>query len=102
MGLGDGSVDAFERLQQATSPWAATCTAPSAGRSRWQVGRAQARRGMSVVLDGMATAIEIDSARDLAASYDTRSLLVLTTCVDKELHRRGSNPDAVTFRAGTS
>ncbi|MGH9111058.1 MAG: hypothetical protein ACRDZN_01960, partial [Acidimicrobiales bacterium] len=53
----------------------------------WQLARAQLRRGMSVVLDGMARDGEIAGTRALAAELDARSLVVLAVCDDETVHR---------------
>jgi hypothetical protein len=53
----------------------------------FQVARAQLVRGMPVVIDGLARAEEVCTARELAAELGARSLVVLTTCTDVELQR---------------
>jgi hypothetical protein len=53
----------------------------------WQIGRAQLRRGQSVVLDGVARVDEIAGTRLLAAQYDARCLVIATSCSNSVIHR---------------
>ena len=53
----------------------------------WQLSRAELQRGRSVVLDGLARSDEVAGTRALAAEHGAGCLVVLTTCVDPELHR---------------
>ena len=53
----------------------------------WQLSRAQLQRGRSVVLDGLARSDEVTATRALAGEHGAKSLVVLTTCDDPELHR---------------
>ncbi len=46
----------------------------------WQVARAQLRRGMSAVLDGMARDGEVAGTRLLAAELGARSFVVMAVC----------------------
>lgn len=47
----------------------------------------QLRNGRSIVLDGMAHALEIGSCRSTAQSEGGRLVVVVTHCSDRELHR---------------
>jgi predicted kinase len=53
----------------------------------WQTAGAQLRRGMSVVLDGVARDHEIAGTRVVAQAHDADALVVLTTCDDETEHR---------------
>jgi predicted kinase len=54
----------------------------------WQTARAQLGRGQSVVLDGVARAVETAGTRRVAAECGARPLVVMTTCPDEAEHRR--------------
>jgi hypothetical protein len=53
----------------------------------WALGRSQLRRGISVVLDGVARAPEVAGTRAVAEEEGVPSLVVVTECADAELHR---------------
>ena len=53
----------------------------------WALARAQLRRGLPVVLDGVARAPEVAGTRAVAEEEGVPSLVVLTQCTDAELHR---------------
>jgi predicted kinase len=53
----------------------------------WALARSQLRRGLAVVLDGVARAPEVEGTRALAREEGVPSLVVLTECSDAELHR---------------
>ena len=53
-----------------------------------QAAEAQLRRGMAVVLDGLAGDDEVGRIRALAARHGGRATVVLTTCDDEGEHRR--------------
>jgi predicted kinase len=52
-----------------------------------QAARAQLRRGVSVVLDGMARADEVAAVRALGSELAVRTCVVLTTCDDARVQR---------------
>ncbi len=52
-----------------------------------QAALAQVRRGMSVVLDGMAADATVARVRSLARDHGRRATVVLTTCDDEAVHR---------------
>lgn len=54
----------------------------------WNTAIAQLRRGSSVVLDGVARDVEVDRSRDVAESNAAACLVVVTSCSDREVHRR--------------
>jgi predicted kinase len=54
----------------------------------WNLATAQLRRGCSVVLDGVAREPEATGTRDVARAAGAGCLVVLTSCSDRELHRR--------------
>jgi predicted kinase len=51
-----------------------------------QTARAQLRRGMSVVLDGLADDAVVAQVRALARDHGGRATVVLTTCDDEAVH----------------
>jgi predicted kinase len=51
------------------------------------LGRSQLRRGISVVLDGVARAAQVQKCAQIAAEERARMVLILTTCSDLVLHR---------------
>jgi predicted kinase len=53
----------------------------------FQAARAQLGRGLSVVLDGMARSDTVLEARDLADELGVPSLVILTTCEDRDVQR---------------
>jgi hypothetical protein len=53
----------------------------------FQQARAQLRRSVTVVLDGLARDGEISSVRSLARELDVRSLVVLTSCTDLRVQK---------------
>jgi predicted kinase len=53
----------------------------------WSLATAQLRRGMSVVLDGVARDIEIAGTRAIAAAANATSVVVVTSCRDVQVHR---------------
>lgn len=53
----------------------------------WALARAQLRRGAPVVLDGVARQPEVTGTRRLAAEEGAACLVVMTTCVDIDIHR---------------
>ncbi len=53
----------------------------------WALARAQLRRGSSVVLDGVARDPEVVGTRLVAVEEGATTLVVMTSCVDAELHR---------------
>jgi hypothetical protein len=53
----------------------------------WALARSQLRVGSPVVLDGVARESEVEGTRLVAQEEGARSLVVLTTCLDAELHR---------------
>jgi hypothetical protein len=53
----------------------------------WALARAQLRRGSSVVLDGVARDPEVVGTRLVAVEEGATTLVVMTRCVDAELHR---------------
>jgi predicted kinase len=61
---------------------------PTQRRIGWTIltnlAEAQLRHGRSVVLDGVARDDHVAAARDLAQRYDARSIVVLTTCDDRD------------------
>lgn len=61
---------------------------PTQRRIGWAIlanlAEAQLRHGRSVVLDGVARDEHVAGARDLARRYDARSIVVLTTCHDRD------------------
>jgi hypothetical protein len=54
----------------------------------WALARSQLRRGLPVVLDGVARSPEVEGMRAVAEEEGLPSLVVLTQCPDAELHRR--------------
>jgi hypothetical protein len=65
---------------------------PSGHRSvGWSIlcalGRAQIRRGSSVVLDGVARAPQVEQCREVAHDEGARFLTVVTECTDLDTHR---------------
>jgi hypothetical protein len=53
----------------------------------WALARSQLRRGLPVVLDGVARAPEVAGTRALSREEGVPSFVVLTECSDAELHR---------------
>jgi predicted kinase len=53
----------------------------------WALGRSHLRRGLPVVLDGVARPPEVARTRAMAEEEGVPSLVVLTACADAELHR---------------
>ena len=53
----------------------------------WALGRSQLRRGLPVVLDGVARAPEVGGTRAMAEEEGVPSLVVLTECSVAEVHR---------------
>src|SRR4051812_43361060 len=53
----------------------------------WNLSSAQLRSGRSVVLDGVARDAEVARFRAIAAEYAARSIVVWTTCSDRDVHR---------------
>ncbi|HEY1652273.1 MAG TPA: AAA family ATPase [Acidimicrobiales bacterium] len=53
----------------------------------WALARSQLRRGLPVVLDGVARAPEVAGTRAVAQEEGAPSLVVMTRCTDPELHR---------------
>jgi predicted kinase len=53
----------------------------------WALARSQLRRGLPVVLDGVARAPEVAGTRAVAEEESVPILVVLTECADAELHR---------------
>lgn len=53
----------------------------------WALARSQIRAGSPVVLDGVARDPEVEGTRLVAQQEGVRSLVILTTCRDAELHR---------------
>ncbi len=53
----------------------------------WQTADAQLRRGMSVVLDGVARDHEVAGTRALAQRANAGVLVIMTTCDDEVEHR---------------
>jgi predicted kinase len=49
--------------------------------------RAQLRQGRSVVLDGVARAPEIARCRETAGDESARSVVIMNSCADPEVHR---------------
>lgn len=55
----------------------------------WNLATAQLRRGDSVVLDGVARAVEVAGTREVARAAGARCVVVVvTSCSDPALHRR--------------
>ncbi|HEX8804281.1 MAG TPA: AAA family ATPase, partial [Acidimicrobiales bacterium] len=54
----------------------------------WNLATAQLRRGCSAVLDGVARDVEVAGTRDVARAAGARCLVVVTSCRDRDLHRR--------------
>jgi predicted kinase len=54
----------------------------------WALARSQLRRGLPVVLDGVARAAEVAGTRAVSREEGAPSFVVLTECSDAELHRR--------------
>ena len=61
---------------------------PTHRRIGWSIlanlAEAQLRHGRSVILDGVARDDHVATVRDLARRYDPRSIVVLTTCEDRD------------------
>jgi predicted kinase len=53
----------------------------------WALARSQLRRGLPVVLDGVARAAEVAATRALSREEGVPFFVVLTECSDAELHR---------------
>lgn len=53
----------------------------------WALARSQLRRGLPVVLDGVARGPEVTGTRALGAEERARCLVVMTTCPDVDVHR---------------
>jgi hypothetical protein len=53
----------------------------------WALARSHLRRGLPVVLDGVARAPEVAGTRAIAEEEGVPSLIVLTQCGDLQLHR---------------
>jgi predicted kinase len=77
----------FESVQEALR----ALDAPTYRRVGWalvlQTARAQLRRGLSVVLDGLARQEQIEAVRALARELGVPSFVVLTTCDDADVQR---------------
>lgn len=54
----------------------------------WNLATAQLRRGRSVVLDGVARAVEVTGTREVSRAAGARCLVVATSCSDLGVHRR--------------
>jgi predicted kinase len=54
----------------------------------WNLATAQLRRGVSVVLDGVARSVEVASTREVAQSEGARCLVVTTCCSNAGVHRQ--------------
>lgn len=54
----------------------------------WNMATAQLRRGVSVVLDGVARDAELDGCRQIAAREHACLLVVVTSCSDPTTHRQ--------------
>lgn len=61
---------------------------PTQRRLGWSIlanlAEAQLRAGRSVVLDGVARDEQVATVRDVARRHDARSVVVLTTCADRD------------------
>jgi predicted kinase len=68
---------------------------PTQRRVGWTIlanlAEAQLRHGRSVILDGVARDDQVGTARDLARRYRARSIVVLTTCEDRNRLRARTN-----------
>ncbi|HXZ62076.1 MAG TPA: AAA family ATPase [Acidimicrobiales bacterium] len=53
----------------------------------WALARSQLRLGSSVVLDGVARQPQVAGTRRLATEEGTGSVVVMTRCVDADVHR---------------
>jgi predicted kinase len=82
-----GALTPFELVQRALTEM----DRPTYGSVGWslmlQQARAQLRRGLSVVLDGLARDGDIARVRALAAELGVPAFVILTTCTDPEIQR---------------
>jgi hypothetical protein len=71
------ALDAMDPTGHGPVGWSILCS----------LARAQIRRGSSVVLDGIARAVDVDLCRRVAIEEGAVLVIVLTECTDLENHR---------------